>query len=286
MSGINRRGFIKATAGGVAATLAATALYASEPPAPGAPAGCTLGACGVGVTRLGMGTGVKAWDRSSALVRKGHGHYMALLQHAYEKGIRYFDMADLYGTHPYMREALHRFIPRDNVTLLTKTVARQPGLVRADLERFRRELDTDRLDIVLMHCISDPDWDIYMKPCMDILEEAKAKGLIRAHGLSSHHLDVSRKAAEHPWVDVLMERLNPFGAKMDAPPNQVVPVLRQAHENGKGVLAIKIAGEGECGDRIGESLRYVLGLGCVDAVSIGFLATEEIDGAWAHLIET
>ncbi|MCX5758694.1 MAG: aldo/keto reductase, partial [Candidatus Hydrogenedentes bacterium] len=245
-----------------------------------------LGKSGVQVTVLGMGTGVKAWDRTSALVRKGHDAYLALLRHAFDKGIRYFDMADMYGTHPYMKEALKTFIPRDNVTLLTKTVAREPQLVRADLERFRKELDTDRLDIVLMHCITDPDWTGKMQPCMDVLEEAKAKGIVRAHGLSSHDLEVSRQAAEHPWVDVLMERINPFGKKMDATPGQVVPVLHKAHENGKGVLGIKIAGEGECGDKIAESIAFTLGLGCVDAMPIGFLEPGEIDSALAHIGKT
>jgi aryl-alcohol dehydrogenase-like predicted oxidoreductase len=281
--GINRRDFMKVAAGTVATSLATPGLYATDAPKPSATTVRTLGKSGVQVTLLGMGTGVRAWDKTSELTRKGHDAYLALLRHAFDKGIRYFDMADMYGTHPYMKEALKTFIPRDNVTLLTKTVAREPQLVRADLERFRKELDTDRLDIVLMHCITDPDWTGKMKPCMDVLEEAKAKGIVRAHGLSSHDLEVSRQAAEHAWVDVLMERINPFGKKMDATPDEVVPVLRKAHENGKGVIGIKIAGEGECSDKIGESLRFVLGLGCVDAMSIGFLDPHEIDAVFKHI---
>ncbi len=278
MCGINRRDFMKVTAGTVAASLASPGLHAAD-----APKLRMLGKSGIQVTLLGMGTGVKAGDRSSELTRKGHDAYLALLRHAFDKGIRYFDMADMYGTHPYMKEALKTFIPRDNVTLLTKTVAREPQLVRADLERFRKELDTDSIDIVLMHCITDPEWTAKMKPCMDVLEEAKAKGIVRAHGLSSHNLEVSLQAAEHPWVDVLMERINPFGKKMDATPDQVVPVLRKAHQNGKGVLGMKIAGEGECRDKIAESISFVLGLGCIDAMPIGFLEPDEIDRAFAYI---
>jgi len=283
MNGINRRDFIRMTAGTLAASMTVPDSYADGNRKLVATSRRTLGRTGVELTLLGMGTGTKAWNHTSELIRKGHDAYLALLRYAYDKGIRFFDMADMYGTHPYMKEALKDFIPRDKVTLLTKTVAREPQLVRDDLERFRKELDTDRLDIVLMHCITDPDWTEKMRPCMEVLEEAKAKGVIRAHGLSSHNLEVSRKAAEHLWVDVLMERINPFGKKMDAPPDQVVPVLRRAHENGKGVIGMKIAGEGECRDRLAESIRFVLGLGSVDAVSIGFLEPAEVDGAFAYV---
>lgn len=285
MSSINRRDFMKVTAGTVAASLAGTELLAADSPKLTATTVRTLGKSGVQPTLIGMGTGVKAWNKSSELVRKGHDAYLALLKHAYEKGIRYFDMADMYGTHPYMKEALKTFIPRDKVTLLTKTAAREPQLVKADLERFRKELGTDQLDIVLMHCMMDPDWATQLQPCMDVLEEAKAKGIIRAHGLSSHSLEASSRAAEHPWVDILMERINPFGKKMDAPPEQVAPVLRKAHENGKGVIGIKIAGEGECRDKLPESVRFVLGLGCVDALSIGFLEPSEIDSLFTYVAQ-
>ncbi|HOV72432.1 MAG TPA: aldo/keto reductase [Candidatus Hydrogenedentes bacterium] len=281
--GINRRDFIQVAAGTVAASLAVPAAHAEEIAKPAAPAIRTLGKCGVTVTLPGMGTGTKAWNHTSELIRRGRDAYLGLLRHAYDKGIRFFDMADMYGTHPYMHEALKSFIPRDKAVLLTKTVARDPKLVRDDLERFRKELDTDMLDIVLLHCVTDPDWTEKLKPCMDVLAEAKAKGIIRAHGLSSHNLDVSQKAAEHPWVDILMERINPFGKKMDAPPDRVVPVLRTAHENGKGVIGMKIACEGECKDNIAESIRFVLGLGCVDALSIGFLEPAEVDSAMTHI---
>jgi predicted aldo/keto reductase-like oxidoreductase len=153
------------------------------------------------------------------------------------------------------------------------------------VERFRKELDTDRLDIVMLHCVNDPDWSNKLKGCMDVLEDFKAKGVLRAHGISSHSLEASRRAAETEWVDVLLERINPFGIKMDAPPDQVAPVLKKAHENGKGVLGMKIAGEGQCRDKIAESLKFVMGLGCVDAMPIGFLDPGEIDSAFGHVAQ-
>jgi len=120
---------------------------------------------------------------------------------------------------------------------------------------------------------------------MDVLEDAKAKGFIKAHGVSCHTIEALELASESPWVDVVLSRINPFGIKMDDKPEKVVPLLEAAHRNGKGVLGMKIAGEGQCADRLRASLEFVVGLGCVDAMPIGFLAVEEVDDTIAKLNE-
>jgi len=284
MGDINRREFMKRTAGAIAAGAAVPGLAGGETPRLTATTMRTLGKTGLECSLLGMGTGMHGWKGQSDLTRKGHDACIEVLAHAYAQGIRYFDMADMYGSHPYMKELMAAGrIAREKVTLLTKTVSRKPEEVRADIERFRKELDTDRLDIVMMHCVTDPEWPEKMQACMEVIEDAKAKGLVRAHGLSCHRLEALQRAAETDWVDVVLARINPFGVKMDAPPDEVVPLLRKAHEAGKGVLGMKIAGEGQCRDKIGESLKFVIGLGCVDAMPIGFLATGEIDSAMAHV---
>ena len=280
MKTVNRRQFMSRAAGMIATGAALPALARAQAPPLTAASMRPLGNTGIQVSLLGMGAGCKAWDHNSELTRKGRDAFINLLRHAYEKGVRYFDMADMYGAHPYMNEALKSFIDRDKVTLLTKTASREPGLVRKDIERFRKELDTDRLDIVLLHCVNDPDWPKKLKGCMDVLADFKAKGVIRAHGISSHNLNAAACAAETKRVDVLLERINPFGIKMDAPPEKMIPVFKKAHENNKGVLGMKIAGEGQCADRIGESLKFVMGLGCVDAMPIGFLEPAEVDSAF------
>jgi len=283
MKTIDRRQFMVRAAGALAVTAAAPGFAQTGTPPLTATAMRTLGKTGIQVSLLGMGTGVKAWGGHSELTRKGHDAFIGVLRHAYEKGIRYFDMAGMYGSHPYMKEALKSFIDRDKVTLLTKTGAHEPKAIRKDIERFRKELDTDKLDVVLMHCMSDPGWTQKLKGCMDVLADFKAKGILRAHGVSCHNLEAAMAAAETEWVDVLLERINPFGAKMDAPPDKMIPMFRKAHENHKGVLGMKIAGEGEYGARIGESLKFVMGLGCIDAMPIGFLEPAEVDSAFDYV---
>jgi len=155
------------TGAGVAATLAlSSGLQAAEvPPPPIVP----LGEAGIKLSRLGQGTGVRGGNRQSNQTRMGFSKLVALFRHAYDRGIRFFDLADLYGTHVYFRDAL-RTIPRDEVAILTKIWWPYDGprsetsdperaqIVRSTLERFRHELNTDYLDIVLLHCLLSADW--------------------------------------------------------------------------------------------------------------------------------
>jgi len=280
MNRINRREFMRYTAAGTLAAglgLQAHAQAPSPSPTLTAATARTLGKTGLQCSLLGMGTGTKAWNGKSAQNEQGREAFVGCIEHAYARGLRYFDMADMYGAHDYMKDALKRSIPRDKVMLLTKTVSRTPELIRADVERFRKEIDTDYLDVVLFHCLTEADWTERYKPAMDALAEEKAKGRVKAVGCSNHELAALQQAAASDWVDVILARVNPKGVKMDAPPEQVVPVLRQAHDAGKGILGMKIAGEGQIVDQLTDSLKYVLGLGCVDAVTIGFLKPQEID---------
>jgi 1-deoxyxylulose-5-phosphate synthase len=286
MSPMNRREFIRFSAAGVLAAGMTDHAWGEELPRVAATPR-TLGATGLSCSRLGIGTGTRAWNGSSEQNRQGREAFVELLEHAYAQGVTYYDMADMYGAHEYVKEAMTRSVDRDKVLLLTKTVSREPELVRADLERFRRELDTDVLDVVLFHCLTEPEWTERdaMKACMEVLADAKAKGQVKAHGVSCHNFGAMEAAAEHPWVDVMLARINPFGKemKMDGTPAEVVKVLQTAHGNHKGVLGMKILGEGQAVDRMAESLEFVLGLACVDAMTIGFLQPWEVDDTIAKM---
>jgi hypothetical protein len=67
---------------------------------------------------------------------------------------------------------------------------------------------------------------------------------------------------------------------MDAKPDKVVPVLKKIHAAGKGVVGMKLIGEGKFrnSDELRDkSVKFVLGLGCVDVLNVGFEKPEEID---------
>jgi len=186
----------------------------------------------------------------------------------YDNGLRFFDTADSYGSHPHVADAL-KHVDRSKVTILTKSWARTGPEMRADLDRFRRELNTDHLDIVLMHCVTEGDWTSRYRSAMDALSAAKEKGIIRAHGCSCHSLEALRAAAKSEWVEVDLVRINPIGSHMDADPATVVGVIGEMRAAGKGIVGMKILGQGDLRDRQNEAIRYALGLGALDAFTIG-----------------
>src|SRR5580700_11043431 len=228
----------------------------------------TLGSTGIQTSRLAMGTGTVGSGHHSHQTALGIQGLSDLLLNGYDHGLRFFDAADSYGSHPYVAEAL-KHIPRDKVTVLTKTWARDAVTARADLDRFRRELGTDYLDICLMHCLTDADWTERYRGVMDVFSEAKQKGIIRAHGCSCHSIEALRAAAKSPWVEVDFARINPIGSHMDTDPQTVVSVLREMKAAGKAVVGMKILGQGDLAHRQDEAIKYALSLGILDAFTIG-----------------
>ena len=246
-----------------------------------------LGKSGLETTLLGIGTGVHAGNRTSFLTRQEKKKSLEVLLHAYNKGIRYFDCADTYGTHPMMAE-LFKTIPREELTVSSKIWVRSGGIPEKErpdadvvVDRFRRELNTDYLDLVQLHCMEDEDWTDEYKVQMEILDKLKSQGIIRAHGVSVHSLEAMKAALRSDWVDVIHVRINPYGIAMDKPePEEVVAVIHELHNSGKGVIGMKLIGDGEFRDdseKIDNSLRFVLGLGSVDMVIVGFEESAEID---------
>jgi len=251
-----------------------------------------LGKTGIQVSRVGIGTGMKGWMRQSNQTRLGKEGFERLLRYAYDQGIRLFDLADLYGSHPFLVPAL-KDIPRKEYVAISKIWTRKGGIPEAErpgaevcVERFLKEMGTDYIDIVLVHCVMAGGWPKEVETYMEALEKLKRKGTIRAHGVSVHHLDALDTAAVTPWVDSVNTRINPFGVKMDGPADQVVPRLRRIHEAGKGVVGMKIIGEGAFRDdeeKKNQSVAYALTLGCVDAMIVGFEKKEEIDDFFARV---
>ena len=233
-----------------------------------------LGKTGIRTSRLAMGTGTIGTGHHSNQTALGMRGLSDLLLNGYDHGLRFFDSADAYGSHPHVAEAL-KHVPRDKVTVLTKTFARDPKTAREDLDRFRRELGTEVIDVCLMHCLTEGDWTERYRGVMDVLSEAKEKGVIRAHGCSCHTIEALRAAAKSPWVEVDLARINPIGSHMDASPAEVVAVLKEMKSAGKGVIGMKILGQGDLRGSVDDALRYALSLGVLDAITIGAESQKE-----------
>lgn len=245
----------------------------------------TLGKSGIKTTLLGMGTGFSGYNRSSNITRAHSAE--SVIRSAYEKGIRFFDCADSYGTHPYTADALKSY-PRESYTLSSKIWVGPGGIPESErpdadivIDRFRKELKTDFIDMIQIHCMTDHNWTDKQKKQMDILENLKVKNIIGSHGVSVHSLGAMEAAVDNPWIDVIHVRINPYGEVMDKnDPASVVPVIARLHKAGKGVIGMKLIGNGNFKDdseKIDDSLRYVLSLGTVDMIIVGFERPEQID---------
>ena len=275
---MKRREFLGKTALGLgAAWLGSKGLATVASGAPGkfsATDIVTLGKTGIQTTRLACGTGTVGYNHSSNQAKLGIQGLADLLWAGYDHGLRFIDCADSYGTHPHVAESLKR-IPREKVTILTKSWARDAEGMRKDLDRFRKELNVDQIDILLMHCLEDDDWTTRYRAAMDVLSEAKEKKIIRAHGCSCHKIGALRAAAKSPWVEVDLARLNPIGAHMDADPDTVLAVLWEMRAAGKGIVGMKILGQGDMRHRQDEALKYALSSGVLDAFTIGAESRDE-----------
>jgi aryl-alcohol dehydrogenase-like predicted oxidoreductase len=263
-------------AGGLMAGLRARSLIAATPVKKHAADRVLLGKTGIEISRLAIGTGTHGVNKTSVQGRLGINGFADMLCHAYDQGLRFWETADQYGTHNHLREGMRR-VGRNNVAVMTKTRATTAQGVKADLDRFRRELGRDHLDVVLLHCMTDPDWPTKMEGAMEVLERAREQGIIRAHGVSCHTLGALQAAARTPWVQVDLARINGHEAAMDADPATVLGVLRQMKAAGKGIIGMKIFGAGRLTADIDGALGFCGKLDVLDAFTIGFASTTQMD---------
>ena len=286
MSIVTRREFLAGATALGAATLLGRPLLAAET-APKIKKGTdlvTLGKSGIKSTVLGVGTGTVGGSEQREL---GEAGFVKLVHHAFDRGIRYIDTAENYRTHALVRAAL-KGLPRDKIFIQTKIPGNRAAMAKETIERYRQELGIDQFDTLLMHAMMRGSWPTDMRPLMDVLEEAKQKGRVRAVGISSHGMPPLETSVDQgDFIDVQLVRINPFGAMMDGKPDEVAPLIQKMHKQGRGIIGMKISGETgfrvkgkdspESRQKRLESLKYVFGLGCVDCFTIGFSDPKQID---------
>lgn len=293
MKKTNRREFLQTSAAGLAGLAALSSGLKGLDPVPAADTidMVKLGNTGLTVPRVAFGTGSAGWKKVSNQTRLGVKKFVELSQYAFDKGIRFFDTADMYGSHTYVREAL-KVIPREKVTILTKVMTyNQEGWYTVEpfetsLDRFRKETGSDYFDIFLMHCMVNGQWSTEYRKYMDGLSKAKEKGIIKTVGISCHDMDAMIEAANNPWVDVLLARINNQGPKMDGTPEKVMKVLETAGKNGKGVIGMKVFGMGELirDDQREKSLNFVIRSGNVHCMTLGLESREQVDDAVSRVM--
>ncbi|HPG38318.1 MAG TPA: aldo/keto reductase [bacterium] len=283
---ITRREFIRTSLAGTAlVTLGRT--FAKDEASLQTIGTTVLGKTGIEVSRLAIGTGTNGWGFESNQTRMGQAAFSEIARHAWECGINFFDTADAYGSHTIVKNVI-KDLPRDQVVVMSKIWTSDTDFMTyrgaaVELDKIRKQLGIDHIDIVMLHCMTSGDWPSEKAQECEELETAKQKGIIRAHGVSCHSFEALHAAAASPWVDVVLARINHTGAMMDAKPERVMPVLKQAHERGAGVLGMKIFGCGRltAPEQRRASMQYVWSSGNVDAMTIGYETVSHVDDAIA-----
>lgn len=248
----------------------------------------TLGNSGVKVTRLAFGTGTYGGRVQREL---GQEQFTKLVLHAYERGIRFFETAESYTGMPEMLGIALKGLPRDSYRLMTKYRLKSTDEPKVKIDRFRTTMNTEYFDIMLLHCMRTASWVEDSKPVRDEFDNAKQKGIIHARGASCHGLIPLRTFPTAEWLDVALMRVNHNGTRMDTlkptdtddlgDVNEVISHVKKIHARGTGVLGMKLVGEGRFTNPEDRqaALKFAFGSGAVDAVTIGFKSTAEIDEA-------
>jgi predicted aldo/keto reductase-like oxidoreductase len=282
MKQISRRHFLQAGIIGAAAITTGFTSIASVTAVSSNIDKVKLGKTGLLVPRLALGTGTHGGNQSSDMTRMGVENWIKVARYAQERGMTFYDAADLYGSHQNVKEIL-KYVSREKATLLSKIWTRSekwnqdtPSLT---IDRFRKETGSEYFDILLLHCMTNNKWQEEKKPYIEALSLAKQKGIIKSVGLSCHSFDALKVAAEDPWVDVILARINPEGVIMDASASEVMAVLQKAHDNGKGIIGMKIFGEGRFTEEAQreKSLQYAIGSKNIDCMTIGMNTIEQVD---------
>jgi aryl-alcohol dehydrogenase-like predicted oxidoreductase len=311
MQAMRRREFLKegilAAAGGAAATVAlgpgaapAMAAEAESPPASRLPAR-PFGKTGFTLPILGLG--------GSAMVLSfisGYGarllppdERVAMVRHAFDRGIRYFDTARIYGESESIFGKGLKGV-RDQVYLATKVHTTKPGAVRQSVETSLRELGVDRVECVQLHspAIEALGFEGAMKIHAELVKLRDA-GLFKFIGLTTHVAfeTVHRMIATGGFDQVLLAH-GYFKKGMDTMLSHRnlesrELCLAKAHELGMAVVAMKVLGANILSHNAGKlvpdydpakleklpgaAIRYVLADGRVTLLNIGASYPEDID---------
>lgn len=241
----------------------------------------TLGNTGLSVSRAGFGVLPMGPSQLALPVEEG----AAILRYALERGVTFLDTAQYYRTYPYIRRALAGG-QYDPVVCSKSLCPDYAGMLDA-IEEARRELNRDVIDVFLLHEVRSGQLE-ERRGAWEALVDARSRGLVRAIGLSTHHVDVTQQAAAWPELDVVFPLINVAGLGIRrgnafAGREEMLEAILACHGAGKGVFSMKAFGGGSLTAQYQQALDYVFAQPEIDSVMIGFGKTAEVDDLLAYL---
>jgi len=295
MPKLNRREFIGAIIGGTSVAATGALLWDGQTaksqhwsgdfiidPAIKSPTDkVLLGKSGLKVSLVGIGTGSGGWARQSNQTRLGQEEFTKQIRYAFDNGINFFDLADQYGSHPFFTKAMNG-VARDKYVIQTKSTSRKAKEAREDIDRFLKELNTDCIDSMIIHNVTEADWTTRFQEVMEVFKEAKKAGKIRAHGVTCHSFAALQAAEASDWVQINQVRWNSRESHMDADVKTARALFEKMRRKGQGMIGMKVVGQGSLvqGEKAltpEECFKFQIESGVVDAFVIGVEKIEHID---------
>lgn len=240
-----------------------------------------LGNTGIKVSRAGFGVLPMGPSQLALPVEEG----AAVLRYALERGFNFVDTAQYYRTYPYIRKALEGGDFKDVVLCSKSLCTDYEGMMEAIAEA-RQELGRPA-DIFLMHEVRSGQLE-ERAGAWQALVDAKARGLVRAIGLSTHHVDITRAAADMAELDVVFPLINYAGLGIRkgndfATREEMLEAIHACRTAGKGVFSMKAFGGGSLTANYQQALDFIFAQPDIDSVMIGFGKTSEVDDLLAYL---
>ena len=230
-----------------------------------------LGRSGLTVSRMCFGTLTMSPLQCDMSPEAG----ARLLIYAYERGVRFLDTADLYGTYPHIRLALKE---AGDYVISTKAYCYDEPTARQALERAFRGTGRDYIDLFMLH----EQESLYTlrghEEALNYLQRQKELGHIGAVGVSTHFCACVEAAPRFPMIDVIHPLINVSGIGIqDGARQDMERAIAHARDFGIGIFAMKPLGGGHLISSNGEALAYALESPLLDAIAVGMQSTREID---------
>lgn len=213
-----------------------------------------------------------------------------IVRYAYDKGIRLFDTAQYYQTYPYIREAFKDIdMSSDNPErpiIASKCLDLSYEEMEFAINECLEALNIDFIDVFKLHEVrQDPDWD-NRAGAWKCLCDYKKKGIVKAIGVSTHHVDVVERMADVPECDIVFPLINYAGLGIrrgsePATADDMAAAIQKCIDAGKCIFGMKAFGGGNLTGNYMKALNYVRDLG-VHTIMIGCGKKSEIDDLVAY----
>ena len=231
-----------------------------------------LGKTGLRVSRLCFGT----LTLGPLQARLEHAAGVALLAKAYEKGVNFYDTAQSYGTYDFLRAHIKN-VGRSHVIITSKSYASSQIQAEAALYDALKALDTDYLDIMLLHEQVSASTLQGHQAALDSWSKAKEAGYLRAIGMSTHHVAAVRAAIMNEAIEVVHPLFNYAGFGIqDGDAAMMYAAMQECFWMGKGIYAMKALGGGHLRAQAAEAIAYVLEKPELASIAIGMQNETEL----------